>query len=53
MRIKNKFLISQTSDYEIPEDENPTVVASALKTFLFELPDPLIPVNSTILRGCL
>lgn len=43
MRIRNKFLVAGRTDYVIPDDENPTVVASALKTFLFELPEPLIP----------
>ena len=45
MRIRNKFLVADSADYNIPDDENPTVVASALKTFLFELPEPLIPVS--------
>merc|ERR1711991_784239 len=43
MRIRNKFLVAGSNDYDIPDDENPTVVASALKTFLFELPEPLVP----------
>ena len=46
MRIKNKFLVGSRSDFDIPDSENPTVVASALKTFLFELPDPLIPSDN-------
>lgn len=42
MRIRNKYLVDSVTEYEIPDDENPTVVASALKAFLFELPEPLI-----------
>lgn len=43
VRIKNRFLVGKECTYDIPDDENPTVVASALKTYLFELPVPLIP----------
>jgi hypothetical protein len=43
MRIKNKYLVGHECTYDIPDDENPTVVASALKTYLFEMPVPLIP----------
>jgi hypothetical protein len=45
MRIRNKFLVASKNDWDIPDDENPTVVASALKTFLFELPEPLFPMD--------
>lgn len=42
MRIRNRFLVGGNGQ-NIPDDTNPTVVASALKTFLFELPEPLFP----------
>jgi hypothetical protein len=45
MRIRNRFLASQPAGTDIPDDTNPTVVASALKAFLFELPEPLIPAE--------
>lgn len=45
VRLKNKYQLGKPCTYNIPDDENPTVVASALKTFLFELPEPLIPTS--------
>jgi hypothetical protein len=45
MRIRNRFLALQPAGTDLPDDTNPTVVASALKAFLFELPEPLIPAE--------